>query len=187
MTIDKQGDYELILKIKNDEKDAFEALFRRYYSELCHFIQRYINESEICEDLIQELFLRLWLYRIQWEPKGSVKAYLYRAARNKAFDYLRQKKIEREIEWETYKRDYFHQESQQELAIDEDLLAAVQCAVNKMPKRMKLIFTLSREDGLSYPEIAEVLDLSVKTVETQIGRALKSLRVQLSDIFRIKS
>ena len=183
----RQYEQDLILKIRNNDRGAFETLFRRYYTELCHFVQRYVNEPIICEDLIQELFLRLWLHRYQWEPKGSVKAYLYKAARNKAFDYFRHKKIESEIEWETYKLEYLHQESQQEQCIDEDLLAAVQKAVNKLPERMKLIFTLSREDGLSYPEIAEVLDLSVKTVETQMGRALKSLREQLSDYFRIKS
>jgi RNA polymerase sigma-70 factor, ECF subfamily len=178
---------ELILKIRNDDRDAFETLFRRYYIELCHFVQRYVNEPAICEDLIQELFLRLWLHRNKWELKGSVKAYLYKSAQNKAFDYFRHKKIESEIEWESYKLEYLQQESQQEQVIDEELLAAVHKAVNKLPERMKQIFTLSRDDGLSYPEIADVLELSVKTVETQMGRALKSLRQQLSDYFRNKS
>ena len=89
--------------------------------------------------------------------------------------------FEREIEWESLKSDQVHHNSRLDQQIDIELLDAVQKSVNKLPERMKLIFTLSRDEGLSYPEIAEVLDLSVKTVETQMGRAIKSLREQLSD------
>ena len=189
----KKNEDELVRKIRNGDRNAFAGLFRSYYSELCVFIQRYINQPATCENLIQDLFLYLWMHRNQWEPKGTVKAYLFKAAQNRAYDYLRHQKverislehykIERDIEWEECSSGQHHQETQHEQKVDYELLVAVENAVNKLPVRMKLIFSLSRDDGLSYPEIAEVLNLSVKTVETQMGRALKSLREQLADYF----
>ncbi len=187
---------ELIRRIRDGDKEAFSVLFRTYYSDLCVFVQRYINLPATCENLIQDLFLNIWLQRSQWHPKGTARSYLYKAAQNRAFDYLRHQKVERiclqhhkverELEWELYKSGQYHQDSHLDQSVDRKLLADIQKAVNKLPERMKLIFTLNRDEGLSYSEIADVLEVSVKTVEAQMGRALKSLREQLSDFFHMK-
>lgn len=192
-----RNEKELIQRIKDGDKEAFSTLFRCYYSDLCMFIHRYIELPTNCESLIQDIFLNIWLKRSQWQPSGTIKSYLCKAARNRAFNYLRHQKIERsfleqhkyenESEWDLHVQQQYYHDFDNEKEGQEELIAEVKKAVNKLPERMRLIFNLNRDDGLSYPEIAEVLDISVKTVETQMGRALKSIRNQMTDHFCIDS
>jgi len=191
---DIDNEAELIHRIKGGDKEAFSTLYHAYYSELCLFIYRYIELPATCESLIQDIFLNIWLKRNQWQPRGTIKAYLCKAARNRAFNYLRHQKIERtyleihkneiEDEWELHVMQQNNPDSDFDQEEQKKLFADIQKAVNNLPERMQLIFNLSRNDGLSHSEIAEILDISVKTVETQMGRALKSIREELSDFFK---
>ncbi len=184
----------IVQRIQEGDKEAFSDIYLTYYPDLCVFVERLIKSPPICENLVQDLFFKIWLQRTTWNPKGTVRSYLYKAARNRAYDYLKHQKFERsylerykmqqEIEWESRKSETFYPNSHSEPEANRELIEDVQKAIDKLPDRMKLIFTLSREEGLSYPEIADILSISVKTVETQMGRALRSLRALLSDYFQ---
>lgn len=188
-----RNDLNLISRIQAGDKEAFAKLYRAYFISLCEFVHKYVDMPAVCEELVQDLFLNIWRKRDKWDPKGTPRSYLYKGARNRALDYLKHleverdyleyHKIEREEEWESL-REESHQMMQPETLTpvsDQLLIEAVDHAIGQLPVRRKLIFLMSREDGLTYREIADVLGISVKTVETQMGRSLKTLRSLLSE------
>lgn len=193
MHLEESNIYEkqLIQRIQSGDKQAFEDLYRTYFPVLCDFVYRYVRSSSVSEELVQDLFLNIWIRRTEWEPEGTIRSYLYKSARNRAFDYLKhqkvernyleERKIERKWEQESNRADVKQLRFYKEQSVNEELVQAVENALNQLPERRKVIFTLSREEGLTYKEIADVLNISVKTVETQMGRALKILREQLCD------
>jgi len=182
---------DLVSRINNGDKKAFEKLYRTYYSDLCDFICRYIDTPAICEELVQDLFLSIWYMRESWNPKGSLRAYLFKGAKNRALDYLKHLKVERgylkdqKINFKNeYLADYTYPSFELHSKVEDsekELAEKIEKAIDRLPDRGKLIFNLSRNDGLTFREIANVLDISVKTVETQMGRNLKKLRYYLSD------
>ena len=166
----------LVERIGAGDAEAFEALYRYYYAPLLRFITGIVGSAVEAEGIYQDLFLDLWDRRATWQPPGTIKSYLYIVARNRAIDHLRHQQVERD--WETDER-----QRQREPAVRPDadlgysqLEEALHRVMQEMPERRRLMFTLSREHGLTYREIAGVLDVSVKTVETQMGRALRALR-----------
>ena len=133
---------------------AFEVLFRERYSSLCRFVYGYVHSREVAQDIVQDLFLRLW-ERARIPIASLTAAYLYTAVRNRALSYLR------------------HQR-------EHELHEALQRAVADLPERCRLVFTLRRYRHLSNAVTARTLGISVNTVEQQMRRALKSLRNRLT-------
>ena len=157
---------------------AFDELVRTHYGRLCTFAYRFARSRDAAEDVVQEVFTRLWQQREQFDVRDPLP-YLYQAVRNRLVTSRRH-----ELVRERWRADVDHEDrhardaaSAVELA---DLRRAVARAIDALPERCRLIFTMSREQDLSYAEIARLLDISVKTVETQMGRALKALRARLS-------
>ncbi len=156
----------------------FEELFRSEYASLCRFAMRYVDHGHVAEELVQDCFLRLWARRN--EPSaGAMRSYLYRAVRNACFDYIKSRKVRRQVssvpDLDDRPDDTSPETDLRQLEISE----AVDAAIDLLPERRREIFTLSRRDGLTYAEIADVLAISVKTVETQMGRSLRFLRNHL--------
>ncbi len=171
---------DVVARIRAGDAAAFEALFHAYHAALCAFGYRYVDSREVAEEIVQEVFLFIWERRATWDVHGSVKNYLFTAVRNAAVSWLRHERVVRRRHAETV--DLFTRPmapADRELTSAE-LLVAVRRAVARLPERCRLIFTLHREQGLTYREIASVLDLSPKTVEVQMGRALKALRKSLA-------
>ena len=157
-----------------------ETIFRTHYPGLVGFVRRYVKTTEIAEELVQDLFLKLWSRRGSLGEIDSVKTYLFRAARNTALNHLRRRKLEHE--WLEKEGTTITEEQTQEgdeTVTESELASAVRAAVDRLPPRCREVFMLSRDGGLTYGEIAKSLGISIKTVETQMGRALKSLREQL--------
>ncbi len=164
---------------------ALEEAFRAYYARLCFFVRQQVGSMETAEELVQDVFLRVWQRRTRLDPEGSLRALLYRAAHNAALNHLKHRAIERR--WASAV-----QAAPEPLALEaeagvreRELSGAIKEAVAALPERCRQIFLMSRQQGLSYAEIADVLGLSVKTVETQMGRALKALRAALSGFLLI--
>jgi RNA polymerase sigma-70 factor, ECF subfamily len=171
---------DLVDLIRAGDASAFEALFRAFHAPLCAFAYEYVGTREVAEEIVQEVFLFVWERRATWEVRDSVKNYLFTAVRNAAVSWLRHERVVRRRVAETV--DLFTRpvpRADRELTSAE-LLAAVRRAVERLPERCRLIFTLHREQGLTYAEIAAILDLAPKTVEVQMGRALKALRKALA-------
>ena len=148
---------------------------------MCTVVRRIVFAPDVAEELVQDVFFKLWNKREQLAEIDALKTYLYRAARNTALNHLRRQKLElAHEEREAVKGEPSTVESTDDSASTAEVTEAVRRAIHRLPPRCREIFLMSRDGGLTYNEIASDLGLSVKTVETQMGRALKSLRVSLS-------
>jgi RNA polymerase sigma-70 factor (ECF subfamily) len=169
-----------IVKIRSGDAAAYEELFRQYYPRLCTFAEKIVQSKQIAEEIVQEIFLKIWEHKATWTPRCPINMYLYRAAKNISLNHLKHEKVVRDWEEEEIRNLSFEDSDPEKELYRNELSAAIRQAVDQLPERCRLTYILSRQEGLKYSEIAFVLNVSVKTVETQMGRALKTLRSLLS-------
>ncbi len=174
-------DFLLSRVLLNDDYAAFEKLFFHHYNPLRNFCKRLVRINEVAEELVSGFFLKIWCNRKQIIISSSGKSYLYTAVRNLSFDYLRKEKRASWASLEEAASVRCNAFDPSILAEFEEFQQQVDVAVARLPKQCRLVFQLSRFQGMKYNEIAQTLQLSVKTIETQMGRALKSLRRSLKD------
>ena len=162
-------------------KEGFEMLFKQHYEPLCGFVFGIVKDYDVSEDVIQELFVKFWGKQNDIPDDISIKAYLYRAARNMALNHIRHSEIKNDFN--LFNREVMSGAEQNigNPAEADELQTMIAQAVNKLPPERKKIFLMSREEGLKYKEIANELNISIKTVENQMGKALSTLRTELSD------
>lgn len=174
------SDKDLLERIQQDDKKALEILFKTYYSPLCRFAKTILKNSEQAEDVVQEVFLKIWDKRNSIAPNPSFKAYLYMAVRNHSLNLLKinERKYWLDDDLENYEI-LSNNEVQAQLEAKE-LSHKINEVIESLPEKCKLTFKLSRFENLSYKEIAEAMGLSVKTVENQMGKALALLRKEVS-------
>jgi RNA polymerase sigma-70 factor, ECF subfamily len=175
-------DADWLARIQRGDPLAHEALFRMFAPGLYAFLTRYVQSTAVAEDIVQDLFLAIWDHRAQLSIDGSVRTYLFTAARNRALNYLKHERIADRFRVTVMDRTDGADPS---APGESDFLAAmeVQSAIDQLPPRCRLIFTMSRQQDMTYNQIADVLGISVKTVEVQMGRALKSLRARHQEFF----
>jgi RNA polymerase sigma-70 factor, ECF subfamily len=173
---------QLSLRIKLDDEQAFELLFRRYYVKLCLYSNKYLNDPEEAREVVQEVFVRLWEGRDQIDPEDSLKSYIFRITQNLSISKLRRRKVESAYA-EIYRMVYIdnREYSALETLLGKELEKNVAASVGRLPAECRKVFELSRMEGMKYREIAEALQISVKTVEAHMSRALKSLRADLAE------
>ncbi len=162
-----------------EKEAAFEAAFRPHYGVLCNYAHTFLRDRDEAEEIVQSAFLALWEKRNSLDVHTSVKAYLFSMVRNASLNNLTRKKMQ-----EKYVKEKIltvaSSESNQPVEPDE-LAQRIAVALQKLPEQCRVIFTMSRFEELKYAEIATELNLSGKTVENQIGKALKIMREQLRD------
>lgn len=173
-------------RIKIGDEQAFELLFRKYYIRLCCFANKFLNEPEEARDVVQQVFTKIWEGRQDIDPEVSLNAYLFKITQNICINKLRRNKVESKYA-EIYKLVYIeHREiSPYESLMSDELEKNISNAVAKIPPRCKRVFELSRIEGLKYIEIAAVLNISIKTVETQMSKALQILRLELREYMKV--
>lgn len=177
---DSYSDEQWVKDIREGNHRAFEKLFHVYYKDLVVFANAYVQKPEVAEELVQELFFNIWKGRQKWSPRGKLRAYLFGAARNNSLKYLKRQSMVSRIRLHMLSWIIEETESPDDAIEYEEFNQAVQRAIDALPEKRRLIFTLSRRQGLSYAEIAAVLGISVNTVENQMVRAMKYLRHRLS-------
>lgn len=168
---------EIIAAVSQGKSDAFQTLYYAFADPMFRYLRRKTGNADIAEDLVQELFTKVWKNRGNLDPERPIKAYLYQAATNLAVDHLR-KKVQEGFSEEPKPED--HSEEPDHLAFEKR--DKIRRAVASLPDSQRKVFCLSRYDGLKYHEIADVLQISPKTVETHMGKALKKLREILSEL-----
>jgi RNA polymerase sigma-70 factor, ECF subfamily len=177
----KMGTDEVLFdKVKQDDNAAFESLFRTYYATLSHYACAILQDLDEAEEIVQDVFVKIWEKRTQLTIETSFKAYIYQSVKNKCLNHIRNKKTQNSHLTIIDKRDYESPNALTDLTADE-LNDKLYEAMEALPPKCKQIFQLSRLDGLKHAEIATQLDLKVKTIENQIGIALKFLRNHLAD------
>lgn len=173
----------LVARIQEGDHEAFERLFRSYYEELCAFVDAQIGDLEGADDIVQDVFLGLWRRRNDLNIHSTVRAYLFGAARNESISHRKRRKVRTEDDEKTRKRwervrTWSTTTPEEDLKRDE-LRRTIQESIAALPERRREVYTLSRQHGLTYDEIAQVMGISPKTVDNQMVEALKFLRKQL--------
>ncbi|QGY42794.1 RNA polymerase sigma-70 factor [Maribellus comscasis] len=169
-----------------NDLNKLKEIFYFYFDSACLYAESIIKDKNYAEDLVIECFERLWEEREKIFVRESVRNYLFRSVRNKCIDHLRQKKryfeieIEKAFELNSLKASSAYFDTTDPLELKE-LEQMIEDAIDQLPDACKTIFLLNRKHGLKYKEIAEQLNLSVNTVEVQMGRALKKLKMSLSE------
>jgi len=169
---------------EKDDISAFEELHSMYYSALCNFTFSYLKEKEACEEVVSDVFVALWQKRKELENIRNIKSYLYTCSKNLSIDLIRKNAIRIQSDTNCYEIEIPD--------IDENLLSPLEMkefrnnlnnAIEQLPPQCKLIFKMLINDQLAYKEIADVLNLSRKTVAAQIAIAYKKLSVVLKQIY----
>lgn len=171
-----------------DNPQAFEQLFKEHYQNLCRYSLRFVKQEEVAEELVQDVFIKLWKKERQLEVHSSMKAYLYTAVRNSSMNYLNSQHARQRFEEHDLAHHQLQTNSTQESMDYQELSLLVLEAVESLPDQCRTIFELSRSGGFSHDEIARELKISSKTVENQIGIALKKLKKHLNrywDLFLV--
>lgn len=170
---------------EQSDKEAFECLYTSNYHRLRGVALSYTRDEQMAEDVVQTVFLKLWKRRADWNPVGSVRGYLFGAVANEAMNTVRNAKGKREVSLEIGMASTAHGSTEEEILPyeleqeEKRMQNHIASAIDALPSRTRQIFMLSRYSGLSYNEIADHLNISINTVATQMGRALKSLKKRL--------
>ena len=160
--------------IQDSDAHAFELLFRKYYAPLCRFAVNYTHDMDAAREVVQELFVYLWENRTAAHIEHSVKSYLTSAVRRNSIRYVQQQRPS--LPLDAFPEDYFIAEELVDSIETEELYRQLLEAIEQLPPQCEKIFRMSRFDDMKYAEIARELNISVKTVEAQMGKALKMLR-----------
>ena len=170
-------------KIQEGDQQAFEELFFEFFYDLCSYALQMTSCRSRAKDIVQEVFCKLWKRRHNWTIHTSLKAYLFRAVRNEALNHLdrknHRKKVREKFSEDTIKRTSNLKKKKGKS--NQELLQKIWNAVEDMPQRRRSVFVLHRKHGLSYKEIAEVLDITRKTVENHMGLALDDIREDIGN------
>lgn len=172
-------DEDLLLRIRKDDEVAFELVFYRYKGRLFDFIRRSLPADQDAESMVQDIFTKLWINRQHLDPSKSLIAFLYTIARNEIFGQLRKVLVRRKyLEELSFSASNSVQTTEQQLDYEETK-RFIALLVKNMPEKRRKIFELSRNEGLSYKEIAQQLGISENTVDSQIRKALDYLKENL--------
>ena len=171
----------LINGLKNRNKTVFDFVFTYYYSGLCAYARKWVIDADVAEDLVQDFFVNLWIEGPNLEIASSLKSYLFTSIHNKSMNHLKHNQVKKQYENYIIRQDLeFLQSAGWEYA-ENELMELIENAMKKLPPRCCEVFRMSRFEGKDNATIADMLNISKRTVEIQISNALKILRNELKD------
>jgi len=176
-----QQDIHTMELIKAGNLHVFEDFFRAYYQPLCYYALKYVSSADTAEEIVQDLFYTIWEKREEMSITTSLKAYIYTATHNRCMKYLDHRKIEQKFEKYYRLTETEHVEPASDLAGMNEIQRIINKTLDSLPERCSRIFRLNRFEGLRYSDIAKKLSISIKTVEANMGKALKILRENLKE------
>jgi len=175
------GDSEIIRRIRKGDIGQFESLFRSSYVSLVRYAKTIVRDHDSAEEIVQDLFFRLWRDKESLNIESSLNGYLYRAIHNRCLHYIDHEKVVRKYADEMALNRQETAEIPSDIMNYCDLQEKIAWILERLPERCGKIFCMSRFEGLKYSEIAERLSVSVKTVEANMGKALKEFRRALAE------
>lgn len=177
--MEKKSEHELVERFNSGEMGAFREIYRKYATLMQAFASKFIDRIT-AEDMVQDVFMRIWVSRETSPINESLQAYLFRAVRNRCINHLEHLKVKSSyeaqavIDLQIREAGFFH--SPEHLLIQQEQLEQVRREIDKLPEKSRRVFLMAYDDDMKAADIAEKLQLSVRTVETQIYKALKTLR-----------
>lgn len=178
---EKQVDQQLMLQIKAGDNSAYDTLFRKYYTYLCTIAFRMTQSKEQAEDTVQEVFLEVWRKREDLEIRNAVKSYLHRAVVNKTLNKIRDKKLDFNGSDEKMESLGTRQSSPLQKMQGEELEVVIKTAFEGLPEKCRIVFSMVKYESMSYRDTAEKLGISIKTVENQMSKALRIMRMAINE------
>ena len=174
-------DTDIIGRIRQGDVKQFESLFRSSYVSLVRYAKTLLKDQDTAEEIVQDLFFRIWKDREKIKIESSLNGYLFRAVHNRCLHYIEHNRIVEKHAEEMSFRQPESPESPSDILNYKELQAKIASILEKLPERCGKIFYMNRFEGLKYNEIAEKLSVSVKTVEANMGKALKEFRKELTE------
>jgi len=177
----ESNDTNLIGLIKSGNKQAFDEVFLKHFKSLHAYAFTIIKEKDDAEEIVQNVFVRIWTKRAQLKTDGFLKPFLYRSVHNESLNYLKHQKVR-----SNFNVHYADAVKSDTGNLNTEIMATeleknIHSAINELPEKCRNVFQLSRFDQMKYQEIADALNISIKTVENQMGKALKILRLRVVD------
>jgi len=167
------------IQFDNDET-AFKEFYKENVFRLFQFAFAFVRNKELSEEIVNDVFLKLWQHRSKIAEIQNINVYLYVSVKNTAFNYLRKISPKKNIGIEEISADHFYlSPDQEQILVTDELKKMIEQSINQLPPKCKLVFKMVKEDGLSFAEVAAILGISYKTVTTQLTIALKRLEVLL--------
>lgn len=164
----------------SDHLYDIEYLFNKYYARLCYFTFKLIKNQDDSKDLVQDVFLKCWQKKETFESELAIKNFLYLSLKNASLNYIRHLTVEKKFVDDLSPEKFIEEKTISNL-IRAEVLATIHLAIENLPDGCKLVLKLAFNEGLKNDQIAQQLGISVNTVKTQKQRALKLLRLSLSD------
>lgn len=181
----EEDEEKLLIGFLKGDQSAFSQLFEMHYKGACRYVIRLVRDEDTAEEIVQSTFVNLWEKKEMISADISFRSYLFRSAYNTALNYLKHQKVvntfvnKKQDNFVVSKKNYVSHQP------DFEIQNRISDALNSLPPQCQRVFRMSREEGLKYYEIAEQLDISQKTVEVHMGKALKLLREHLKDYLTI--
>ncbi len=161
----------------------FDQLFKDYYPMSVLYARKMVNDLDSAREIAQQVFVKLYEKKDQLTIKTSIKSYIFQATRNTALNYIKQQKTRQFAA--THAMSRYETETNEDTLLTKELEEQILSIIDRLPNKCKQIFTMNRFEGKKNKEIAQELDISIRTVETQISKALKTLRNELPKYLKI--
>lgn len=189
MVVEKRLKYSpesVVLYLNKGKVDAFEQIYQSYWSELYSYAYNILRDKAVCEEIVQEIFFSLWNKRREIQITHSIRAYLFTAVKFQTLNYIKSEKVKRNYaaSYGAFKKILFDNSNEENIHLA-DLKNLVENEVSKLPEKCQQIFRMSRNEHHSIKNIADLLNISHKTVENQLSKALKQLRSSLGQLFSL--
>jgi RNA polymerase sigma-70 factor (ECF subfamily) len=178
----KPNNIDLVIRkiSQNDDEKSFRDLFDIYHGKLIDMAKFYVNEDYAAKEIVSEVFIKIWKGRGGLENVNNIGAYLFIATKRQALNYIRndKKRIQYSLE-EREVNTYVEINSPEKLLISKEFEEVLNKAIQELPSKCRLVYSLVKDDGMKYLEVSEVLNISIKTVEMHVGKALKRIKEAL--------
>lgn len=175
-----QNETEIVKAIQAGDEKAFEVFFKSNYQRLCNYAFTFMKDKDEAEEIAQSVFVTMWEKRNSLAIETSLSSYLFRAVRNASLNKIKHEKVRSDFTADQSSLSSYAEPSSH-LTLKNELQKQINDAIEALPEQCRTIFKLSRFEELKYAEIAEHMNLSVKTVENQMGKALRIMREKLKD------
>jgi len=174
-----QQEKEILLRLIQGDEQAFEKIYRLYSNRLYGRLLKLLKSVPQTEEILQDVFLKVWEYRASIDPEKSFRAFLFKIAENKAYDFFRKAALHKAFETELIALSTSNYTMLEELMADEEKSVLLEKAINNLPPQRQQVFRLCKLERKSYTEVGQLLGISLSTVSDHIVKATKSIRTQL--------